>query len=142
MTGLDDDPRGRVLHVLQRQIEYLRYKPDSRLRVIARLEALPRIAHTHQHLEDNSPLGYLFVNVRKFLPGQIKILKSGARNDGKVADNLARMILGASLFVRCAQSEQDLVDTFDLDIKEISVLDMEEDFPLDEDDLTRVLFGF
>ncbi|CAI7594038.1 unnamed protein product [Penicillium bialowiezense] len=135
MTGLDDDPRGRVLHVLQRQIEYLRYKPDSRLRVIARLEALPRIAHTHQQLEDNSPLGYLFVNVRKFLPGQIKILKSGARND-------ARMILGASLFVRCAQSEQDLVDTFDLDIKEISVLDMEEDFPLDEDDLTRVLFGF
>ncbi|KAJ5333769.1 uncharacterized protein N7506_007552 [Penicillium brevicompactum] len=142
MTGLHDDPRERILHAVQRQIEYLRSKPDSRLRVIARLESLHRIAHSHQNAEDRSPLGYLLVNIRKHLPIQIKRLRSDPRNDGKVANALSRMVLGASLFVRCAQSEDDPANIFEQDVEPLSALDLEEDFPLDEDDLTRILFGF
>ena len=86
------DPRERVLRAIQTQVNYLRHKPDSRLRIIRRLEALRRVISTEAYVQDDSDLGQLLDVLRKRLPSQIMLLKADSKNDENVAESLAQVV--------------------------------------------------
>lgn len=139
MTELNkNNARDKILHSIQRQIQYLRTKPESRLRVVARLEALYRIVRVSIEVGDTSPYGRLAAKVQEELPRLIGLLKSDPKNDPVVAQALAQLILGASLRIHCARSEV-TAETSRRNVEERSNFD--KDGIQDEDDLTRVLFG-
>lgn len=139
MAGRNDrDQRERMLHTIHRQIEYLRTYPETRPRVIGRLEALCRLARINAQAEKPSRLGQLSVTLQHALPGQIALLRSDTNNDGKVADALVRMAHGESLLVRCPYEERE-ADKPEEFVEEISFT--EEDGRQDEHDLTPIVFG-
>lgn len=139
MTELNENnARDKILHSIQRQIRYLRTKPESRLLVVARLEALYRIVRLSIQVGDTSPYGRLAAKLQEELPRLIGLLKSDPKNDPVVAQALAQLILGASLSIHCARSEV-AADPYGRDGEERS--DFDKDGTQDEDDLTRVLFG-
>jgi hypothetical protein len=86
-----------MLTALGRRIRELRFNPENRSLVIARLNAIYRLARICVQFGKDVRFTQLCDTLRRGLPGQIGLLKSDINSSVIVADALDRMILGSPL---------------------------------------------
>ncbi|CAI7591829.1 unnamed protein product [Penicillium glandicola] len=99
MPPLNDSAQHeRMLTTLRRRIRDLRSEPNSRSLVIARLNAISRLARICAQLGRDACFTRFCDILQRGLPGQIGLLKSNVNSNFIVADALDRMIIEASLF--------------------------------------------
>jgi hypothetical protein len=131
-----------MLRTIHRQIEYLRADPETRFRVIGRLEALYRLARINAQAGATTRLGQLSLTLQQALPGQIALLKGDSNNDRKVVEALTRIGLGASLLIRCPYEDRvDRKADKPKEIVEKLALADEDGMQDAEHELTRTIFG-
>ncbi|KGO70275.1 hypothetical protein PITC_020940 [Penicillium italicum] len=94
----DSEQHERMLTALRRRIRDLRSNPENRSLVIARLNAISRLARICAKFGKDARFTRLCDNLQRGLPGQIGLLKSDINSYVIVADALDRMILESSLF--------------------------------------------
>ncbi|KAF7518936.1 hypothetical protein PCG10_010437 [Penicillium crustosum] len=101
MSPLNDAKQHeRILTTLNRGIWDLRFNPENRSLVIARLNAISRLARICAQFGKDDHFTQFCDTLQKALPGQIGLLKSHMNSDFIVADALERMITESSLFPR------------------------------------------
>ncbi|KAJ5531715.1 hypothetical protein N7527_005108 [Penicillium freii] len=94
----DAEQHERMLTTLKHRIRDLRSNPENRSLVIARLNAISRLARIFAQFGKDARFTQLCVTLQRALPGQIGLLKSDINSSVIVADALDRMILESSLF--------------------------------------------
>ncbi|KAJ5425076.1 hypothetical protein N7465_000146 [Penicillium sp. CMV-2018d] len=132
----DAEQHERMLTTLKHRIRDLRSNPENRSLVIARLNAISRLARICAQFGKDARFTQLCDTLQRALPGQIRLLKSDINSSVIVADALDRMILESFLFPSDKPNEQ--VDQ-DADA-ECSDDDGEMD-PSDDNYIARLLLG-
>ncbi|CAI7588303.1 unnamed protein product [Penicillium palitans] len=90
----------RILTTLNRGIRDLRSYPENRSLVIARLNAISRLARICAQFGKDARFTRLCDTLQRALPGQIGLLKSDINSNVIVAAALERIILESSSFPR------------------------------------------
>ncbi|KAJ5593438.1 hypothetical protein N7537_010342 [Penicillium hordei] len=96
----DAEQHERMLTTLGRRIRDLRSNPENHSLVIARLNAISRLARICVQFGKDARFTQLCHTLQRALPGQIGLLESDINSNVIVADALERMILESSLFPR------------------------------------------
>ncbi|KAJ5971474.1 uncharacterized protein N7479_001392 [Penicillium vulpinum] len=102
----DSKQHERMLTTLNHQIDDLRSNPESRFLVIARLNAISRLARLCAQFGKDPRFTQFCHTLQSGLPGQIALLKSNINCSVMVADSLDRMILESSM-VPCSAAVVD-----------------------------------
>ncbi|KAJ6127865.1 hypothetical protein N7471_009082 [Penicillium samsonianum] len=141
----DSEQRQRMLTALRRQIHNLRSHPENRSLVIARLNAISRLARICAQFGKDARFTQLCNTIQSGMPGQIGLLKSDIDCNVIVADALDRMILESSLFPRSIavvnRADEKVDEVAD---QEAGVESSEEESEMDSSDdnyIARLLLG-
>ncbi|OQD69022.1 hypothetical protein PENPOL_c002G10183 [Penicillium polonicum] len=137
MPPLNDvEQHERMLTTLKRRIRDLRSNPENRSLVIARLNAISRLARICAQFGKDARFTQLCDTLQRALPGQIGLLKSDINSSVIVADALDRMILESFLFPADKPNEQ-----VDQDADAECSDDEGEMDPSDDNYIARLLLG-
>lgn len=132
----DAEQHERMLTTLKRRIRDLRSNPENRSLVIARLNAISRLARICAQFGKDARFTQLCDTLQRALPGQIGLLKSDINSSVIVADALDRMILESFLFPPDNPNEQ-----VDQDADAECSDDEGELDPSDDNYIARLLLG-
>lgn len=131
----------RILTTLNRGICDLRSYPDNRSLVIARLNAISRLARICAQFGKDARFTQLCDTLQKALPGQIGLLKSDINSNVIVADALERMILESSLVPSSVAVVEKPDEKVDPDADSECSDDEGEMDPSDDNYIARLLLG-
>ncbi|KAJ5371675.1 hypothetical protein N7517_003681 [Penicillium concentricum] len=139
----DNQQHERMLTSLTCLIHDLRFNPESRLLVTARLSAISRLARICAQFGKDARFAQLCGALQKSLPGQIALLKSDISSNVIVADALDRMIFESSLSPRSVvKSEIEKIDEgADQDVDADASDDESEMDSGDDNYIARLLLG-
>ncbi|KAI3131143.1 hypothetical protein CBS147326_5748 [Penicillium roqueforti] len=127
----DSEQHERMLTALRRGIHDLRSKPENRMLVIERLNAISRLARICVQVGKDARFTRLCDTLQREMPRQIALLKSDINSNLIVANALAQMILESSTFTRSIvvfNSEDETDEQSELD-------------PSDDNYIARLLLG-
>ncbi|KAJ5676286.1 hypothetical protein N7536_012458 [Penicillium majusculum] len=131
----------RILTTLNRGIRDLRFNSENRSLVIARVNAVSRLARICAQFGKDARFTQLCDTLQKALPGQIGLLKSDINSNVIVADALERMILQSSLFPRPVAVVDKPDGKVDKDANGECSDDEGEMDPSDDNYIARLLLG-
>ncbi|KAJ5966792.1 hypothetical protein N7501_003040 [Penicillium viridicatum] len=132
----DAEQHERMLTTLKRRIRDLRSNPENRSLVMARLNAISRLARICAQFGKDARFTQLCDTLQRALPGQIGLLKGDINSSVIVADALDRMILESFLFTPDKPNEQ-----VDQDADAECSDDEGEMDPDDDNYIARLLLG-